>query len=152
GHAGTEFLHEGQFTRGKGVFSPIEFKEADELPDKEYPYILTTGRLMFQYHTGTMTRRTPALESESPNPFVEVNPEDAKELGIEDGDWLEVSSRRGSIKIQSRVVNIVGKGVVFIPFHYAEAAANVLTNPALDPDSKIPELKVCAVAMKPLVK
>ena len=152
GHAGTEFLHEGQFTRGKGVFSPIEFKEADELPDKEYPYILTTGRLMFQYHTGTMTRRTPALESESPNPFVEVNPEDAKELDIKDGDWLEVSSRRGSIKIQSRVVNIVGKGVVFIPFHYAEAAANVLTNPALDPDSKIPELKVCAVAMKPLTK
>ena len=81
---------------------------------------------------------------------MEENPEDAKELGIKDGDWLEVSSRRGSIKIQSRVVNIVGKGVVFIPFHYAEAAANVLTNPALDPDAKIPELKVCAVAMKPL--
>jgi formate dehydrogenase alpha subunit len=150
GHAGTEFLHEGQFTRGKGAFSAIEFREADELPDDEYPYILTTGRVMFQYHTGTMTRRTPVLEAESPNPFVEVNPEDAKELGIGDGDWLEVSSRRGEIKIQARVVNIVGKGVVFIPFHYAEAAANVLTNPALDPDAKIPELKVCAVAMKPL--
>jgi len=152
GHAGTEFLHEGNFTRGKGIFSPIEFREADELPDDEYPFLMTTGRVMFQYHTGSMTRRTPILESESPSPFVEVNPEDAKSLGIKDGDWLEVSSRRGSIKIQSRVVNIVGKGVVFIPFHYAEAAANVLTNPALDPDSKIPELKVCAVAMKPLTK
>ncbi len=152
GHAGTEFLHEGNFTRGKGIFSPIEFKEADELPDDEYPFLMTTGRVMFQYHTGTMTRRTPVLEAESPSPFVEVNPEDAEALGIKDGDWLEVSSRRGSIKIQSRVVNTVGKGVVFIPFHYAEAAANVLTNPALDPDSKIPELKVCAVALKPLTK
>ncbi|MFQ6128703.1 MAG: formate dehydrogenase subunit alpha [Thermoplasmata archaeon] len=150
GHSGTEFLHEGNFTRGKGAFSPIEFKEADELPDDEYPFILTTGRVMSQYHTGSMTRRTPILESESPSPYVEVNPEDAETLGIEDGDLLEVSSRRGSIRTRARVVKIVSSGVVFIPFHYAEAAANVLTNPAFDPQAKIPELKVCAVALKPV--
>ena len=144
---GTTYLHKGKFARGLGKFHAIEFKPPAEETDSEYPYILTTGRLMFHFHTGTMTRRTSLLNHEVPTGFVEVNPEDAKALGIADTEKIEVRSRRGAIEIAAMVTKKVPKGTVFIPFHFAECAANVLTNPALDPDAKIPELKVCAVSL-----
>jgi len=147
-HPGTPILHTKQFTRGKGKFHAVAYREPAEEPDSQYPYILTTGRVMSQFHTGTMTRRSPALNNEFPEAFVEVNPEDASKLGIEDGDWVEVASRRGKIEIKALVSDKVKPGVLFIPFHFAECAANVLTNPALDPIAKIPELKVCAVAIQ----
>jgi len=148
GHPGTTILHQQQFTRGKGKFHPIVYKEPAEVPDKDYPYLLTTGRVIAQWHTGSMTRRSPALESEFPESFIEINPEDAKKLGIKDKEPVKVSSRRGEIQVKSLVTDRIKPGIVFIPFHYAEAAANVLTNPALDPIAKIPEFKVCAVKIE----
>ncbi len=144
-HNGTRFLHKDSFTRGKGRFFPIDYREPAELPDRKYPFVLTTGRLMFQYHTGTMTRRTPALERELPTGFVEINPEDAKRLSISQGQWVTVESRRGKIRIQALVTERMLPGVVFIPFHFAECPANELTSRHLDPEAKIPEFKVCAV-------
>jgi len=145
GHKGTKFLHKDAFTRGKGKFFAIEYKEPAELPDKEYPFILTTGRLMFQFHTGTMTRRIPILERELPTGFVELNTEDAKKLSIAQGEKVKVKSRRGEIEIKAFVTDGILPGVVFIPFHFAECPANELTSSNLDPEAKIPEFKVCAV-------
>jgi len=149
-HPGTPILHVDKFTRGLGLFSAVEHQEPNELPDDEYPMTLTTGRMMFHYHTGTQTRRTRALDHEVPTGSVELNPEDAKRLGINDGQMVEVRSRRGKIHIQADVTKKVQPGVVFIPFHFAECAANLLTNPALDPVAKIPEFKVCAVSVEPI--
>lgn len=148
GHPGTAILHQQQFTRGKGKIHPVAYREPAEIPDEDYPYILTTGRVMSQWHTGSMTRRSPALESEFPEAFIELSPEDAEKLGVKDGSQVEVSSRRGKIQTTALVTDRLKPGVVFIPFHFAESAANVLTNPALDPVAKIPELKVCAVQIK----
>ncbi len=147
-HAGTEFLHSGKFAKGKGSFAPIDFIEPNELPDDEYPFILSTGRMLFHYHTGTMTRRTPVLANEVETGFVEIHPDDAKRLSIFDGEMIKVSSRRGEIEIAAQVTDKIRPGVIFIPFHFAECAANVLTNPALDPKAKIPELKVCAAQVQ----
>ncbi len=149
-HPGTRILHGQKFTRGQGKFSPIVHKPSDELPDDQYPFILTTGRVMFQYHTGTMTRRSPNLEKEAPEAFIEVNPEDAGDAGIKDGHYAEVSSRRGTITLRVKVTDGIKKGIVYIPFHFVEAAANMLTNPAIDPVAKIPEYKVCAVKVSPV--
>jgi formate dehydrogenase alpha subunit len=147
-HPGTPILHVDKFTRGLGLFSAVEHQEPNELPDDDYPMILTTGRMMFHYHTGTQTRRTRALDQEVPTGSVELNPDDAKRLGVRDGQMVEVRSRRGKIHIQAEVTKKVKPGVVFIPFHFAECAANLLTNPALDPVAKIPEFKTCAVAVE----
>lgn len=144
-HPGTKFLHKEVFTRGKGRFFAIDFREPAEIPDEEFPFILTTGRLMFQYHTGTMSRRIPSLEKEASKGFVELNPRDAQRLGIKQGERVMVKSRRGEIQIDVFITDRVAPGVVFIPFHFAESAANVLTSSELDPEAKIPELKVCAV-------
>jgi formate dehydrogenase alpha subunit len=144
-HPGTRFLHSNAFTRGRGQFFAIDYKEPAELPDKEYPFLLTTGRLMFQYHTGTMTRRIPALERELPTGFIEINRKDAKKLSISQGERIRVKSRRGEIEIQAFITDGILPGVVFIPFHFAECAANVLTSRNVDPEAKIPEFKVCAV-------
>jgi formate dehydrogenase alpha subunit len=144
-HPGTKFLHRDAFVRGKGRFFAVEYKEPAELPDKEYPFTLTTGRSMFQYHTGTMTRRIPALERELPTGLVELNTGDAKELSIAQGEKVKVKSRRGEIEIKAFVTDGILPGVVFIPFHFAECAANELTSRNLDPEAKIPEFKVCAV-------
>ncbi len=143
-HPGTPILHKEKFTRGKGQFLPIEFKEPAELPDEEYPFILTTGRTIFHFHTGTMSRRVSALNREVPTGYVEINPKDAQKIGTRNGDIVTITSRRGNIKIKARITKRVNEGVVFIPFHFAECAANVLTNPALDPVAKIPEYKACA--------
>ena len=144
-HPGTPILHKDAFARGKGLFSVTEYIPPAEETDNEYPLILTTGRILYQYHTATMSRRSKGLTSRTPDAFVEINTKDAKDLGIKQGDELQVSSRRGSIKLFADISEKCDKGVVFIPFHYSEAAVNRITNSALDPISKIPEYKVCAV-------
>lgn len=145
-HPGTPYLFKGGFPRGKGAFTVVKYKPSCEEPDRDYPFILTTGRMLFQYHTGSMTRRVKAIETLYHEPYIEINPEDALELGISDGDKVRVSSRRGSIMLKAMVTKRPERGVVFIPFHFREAAANVLTNSkALDPLCKIPELKVATV-------
>ena len=148
-HQGTRILHKEKFAKGLGAFAPVGHTPPKEQPSEEYPFILTTGRNLFQFHTGTMTRRSPKLEREAPEPYVEINTHDAKRLGVADGQRVSVSSRRGSIKLMARVTDRIIQGSIFIPFHYAEAAANRLTNAALDPVSNIPELKVCAAKLEP---
>jgi len=147
-HPGTPFLHKGSFSKGKGNFAALEFKESAELPDEVYPLILTTGRIMFHFHTGTMTRRTEILNREVPTGYVEINPIDAEKIDVAEGEPVLVQSRRGEINIKALITERVPEGVIFIPFHFAECAANVLTNPALDPVAKIPELKVAAVRIR----
>ncbi len=149
-HPGTPFLHKGKFTRGKGQFVAIEYRAAAETPDEAYPLLLTTGRSMFHFHTGTMTRRTAILNHEVPTGWIEINPQDAASSGIENGEMIAVASRRGTVNVTARVTNRIGAGVVFMPFHFAECAANLLTSPALDPTGKIPELKVAAVRLQKL--
>ena len=119
-----------------------------EMPDEDYPYILTTGRNIFHFHTGTMTRRSAKLEAESPEGYVELNPEDAADLSVADRGQVKLVSRRGEIEAKAWVTDRVPRGLVFVPFHYAEAAANVLTIAAVDPAAKIPEFKVCAVRVE----
>jgi len=147
-HPGTKYLHKDKFTRGLGLFSPVEYLPPAEQVDREYPLILTTGRVLFHFHTGTMTRRSPTLNTQLSESYVEVNPEDAMKLGINDGEKVKVKSRRGEITIKARLSTIVPEGTIFIPFHFAESPANMLTNPALDPKAKIPELKVCAARVE----
>jgi formate dehydrogenase major subunit/formate dehydrogenase alpha subunit len=149
-HPGTPVLHTDRFTRGPGRFSPVVHRLPAELPDEQYPYVLTTGRTYFHWHTGTMTRRTHLLDREEPRSFIELHPDDAARLGVRDRDMLLVSSRRGEIRTEARVTAMVIPGVVFIPFHFAEGAANALTNNVLDPESSIPEFKVCAVRVEKL--
>lgn len=147
-HPGTKYLFKGGFPRGKASFSIVKYKAPEELPNDEYPFLLSTGRQLFQYHTGSMTRRVEAINAVSPSAYVEINPIDSSRLNIRDGDKVIVSSRRGSIEVNALVSERPSEGVVFIPFHFKEAAANILTNNALDPISKIPELKVCAVKIE----
>jgi len=144
-HPGTEVLHKGGFRIGKAPFSTVEHIPSAEGTDSEYPFLLTTGRNLFQYHTGTMTRRVEAIEKHAGEAYMEISRHDAAKLGIKDGQRVKVDSRRGSLSIAVRVSDIVDKGTIFIPMHYAESAANALTNTARDPKSKIPEFKVCAV-------
>jgi formate dehydrogenase alpha subunit len=148
-HPGTPYLHKGKFSRGLGKFHPIEFREAAELPDDDYPFLLTTGRIMFHWHTGTMTRRSEKLEQEVSEAYVEMHPDDAAKIGLNGGKRVRVASRRAEIELAVRITEGIRPGVVFIPFHFAEAAANALTNSALDVDSGIPEYKVCAVKVEP---
>ncbi len=149
-HPGTPYLHKGKFSRGLGHFHALEFQEAAELPDEEYRFILTTGRLMFHWHTGTMTRRSEKLHQEVPEAYVEMHPGDAAGIGLDGAKRVRVASRRGEIELGVRVTKRIKPGVVFIPFHFAEAAANALTHAALDPVAKIPEYKVCAVRVEPV--
>ncbi|MHC4874883.1 MAG: formate dehydrogenase subunit alpha [Planctomycetota bacterium] len=135
-------------TSGRGRFVPCPYRPADELPDDEYPFVLTTGRVLEHWHTGSMTRRSHALNSIEPSAFVALHPTDAATLNITDGDQLAVSSRRGTIELAARIDSGVEPGCVFIPFHFREAAANTLTTDALDPFGKIPEFKYCAVQVQ----
>lgn len=147
-HPGTPVLFENGFPIGRAKFSAVEWKGPEELPDDEYPMYLSTGRVLAQYHTGTMTRRSRILEDVDNGPHVEINPGDADSLGIKNGEKVRAVSRRGNIKIPAQITDRVNRGMVFIPFHYKEAAANLLTNDALDPICKIPEAKVCAVRLE----
>ncbi len=147
---GTPYLHKVQFARGRGRFHAVHHQEPAESPDDEYPLLLTTGRIMFQYHTGTLSRRSPKLEQEVGACFVEVNPADVQALGLDAGRRVRVCSRRGEMETLLQVTDRVEPGTVFIPFHFAEAAANVLTSRALDLRAKIPEYKACAVRLEPV--
>ena len=147
-HPGTRFLHKDQFTRGKGLFHAVEYLDPAEMPDDEYPYFLTTGRMFAHYHTGTMTRASRHLDAEQKAGYVEIHPEDAKTLAVKDGDTVKLSTRRGEIEAPARVSNKVKPGLLFVPFHFVESPANVLTNSAFDPIAKIPEYKVCAVKIE----
>jgi len=149
-HPGTPCLHMDEFTCGLGVFHAIEYIPPAELPDQEFPFYLTTGRLLYQYHTGTMSMKSPGLNEKAPECFVEISFEDARRHNLEDGDLLKVASRRGEIEAKAKISEKAVEGTIFIPFHYAGAAANRLTNAALDPTAKIPEFKVCAVRIEKL--
>jgi len=144
----TMFLEKFNTPDGLGHFQVVEFKPPAELPDDEYPYVLTTGRSIFHYHTGSMTRRTEKLNDEVQGGFVEVNPEDAGKAGVRDKDLVTLTTRRGSIEARAKVTDDVPSGLLFVPFHFADSCANVLTNPALDPGCKCAETKVCAVKME----
>jgi formate dehydrogenase major subunit len=134
----------------RALFVPAEHAGADEIPDAEYPYILVTGRVLEHWHTGVMTRRSRALSEIQPAPFVEVHPDDCARLAVVDGSRVRVWSRRGEVTLPVRESTDTQPGSVFIPFHFREAAANVLTTDVLDPDGKIPEFKFCAVAVEPV--
>jgi formate dehydrogenase alpha subunit len=147
-HPGTPCLHMDQFTCGLGVFHALEWIPPAEVPDQDYPLYLTTGRVLYQYHTGTMTMRTDGLNQLAPECFVEISAGDASRYELKDGQEIEVASRRGAIKAKTKISNKAVDGTVFIPFHWAQAAANELTHAALDPTAKIPEYKVCAVKIQ----
>lgn len=143
-HPGTPILYAVEFARGRGKFHAVSQKGLLGGQDDKYPYLLTTGRVETQWHTGSMTRRSPALNDEFPKAYVEINPDDAQKLGIEDGEEVEISSRRGRIKTKAFITDRVMPSLIFVPFHFAEAAANLLTEISVDPQAKIPDLKLCA--------
>jgi len=147
-HPGTPVLHAGKFSRGLGIFMPAEYTPSVELPCEEYPFVLSTGRCYFHFHTGTMTRRSRLLDREERFPYIELHPDDARELGIGDRQWAFVTTRRGEVKAMARVTDVAMKGVLFMPFHFEEGPANRLTINALDPVAKIPEYKVCAAKIR----
>jgi predicted molibdopterin-dependent oxidoreductase YjgC len=147
-HPGTPCLHVDRFTCGLGVFHALEYQPPAELPDEDYPLYLTTGRVLYQFHTGTMTMRTGGLNELAPACFVEISGEDARRYGLKDGDALHIASRRGEIEARTTISDQAVEGTVFIPFHYAKAAVNRLTNNVFDPTAGIPEYKVCAVRIE----
>jgi len=149
-HPGTPsmFLEKFNTPDGLGHFQAVEYKPPAEVPDEEYPYFLTTGRSIFHYHTGAMTRRTPKLVDEVPRDFVEVNPEDASKAGVKNKDVVTLKTRRGSIEAEAKVTDEVPPGLLFVPFHFPDSCANVLTISVLDPSAKCAETKVCAVKME----
>ncbi|MBP7410235.1 MAG: formate dehydrogenase subunit alpha [Methanoculleus sp.] len=153
-HPGTPILHKEKFSHpdGLGIFTPIEWKPPAEVPDAEYPFVLTTGRVLWHWHTGSMTRRSATLDAEVPTGWIEINPEDAKALGIKDKEKVRAVTRRGSVEVPAKVTKDIMKGIMFMPFHFAECAANILTNNALDPIAKIPEFKACAVKVEKIME
>jgi len=144
-HPGTPILHEGKFTRGLGKFHGIKFRPPAESVSRGYPLILTTGRVLEQFHTGSMSRRSDVLNRLSPQGSIDINPEDAMNLGIINGDLMAVTSQRGKVEAPVNITDKMAPGVAFMAFHWNETPVNVLTNPALDPSAKIPEYKVSAV-------
>jgi formate dehydrogenase major subunit/formate dehydrogenase alpha subunit len=149
-HPGTPILHVSQFSRGLGRFAGVDHVPPAELPDEEYPLMLTTGRVIYHWHGGEMTHRARNLEAMYPEALVEINPKDAQRANIKEGTLMKVASRRGEIVAKAQVTDRVEPGLIFTTFHFAESAANFLTNPALDPQAKIPEYKVCAVKVGPV--
>ena len=147
-HPGTPILHVERFTRGMGQFVPLEYRPSVESPDEDYPLVLTTGRSLFHYHTGTMSRKVQGLNAFHSEELVEINPQDGSALGIAEGEIVRVVSRRGAVTARAKLTEASPAGVVFMTFHFAESPTNQLTIPALDPVSKIPEFKVCAVRVE----
>lgn len=148
-HPGTPVLHRGKFARGRGLMKAIPFREPTELPDRRFPFTLTTGRVLEQFHTGTMTRKTAEL-NELAGPMVMISSDDAKRLGIRQGKRVTVTTRRGKITAPAFVTPAIGRGTIYVPFHYVEAPANRLTISAVDPVARIPEYKVCAARLNKL--
>jgi formate dehydrogenase alpha subunit len=149
-HPGTSILHTEIFSRGKGHFVPLVYRPSAELPDAEYPLVLTTNRSLFHFHTGTMTRKVKGLNIFRREELVAINPADADELGIIDGQMVRVSSRRGSVTAKASVTEESPRGTIAMTFHFAESPTNELTNPSYDPVAKIPEFKVAAVRVNPV--
>ena len=150
-HPGTPILHTAKFSRGeRAIFKPSPYMPAAEQPDEHYPFILTTGRILYQYHTRTMTGKSDDINRIAGRSFVEIHPTDAAKKGIAQGDQVKVASRRGEVIVEARVTERVSEGVIFMPFHFAEAPANRLTNNVVDPISKIPEYKVCSAQVQAL--
>jgi formate dehydrogenase major subunit len=150
GHPGTAFLFDTAFPTADGCarFVPVEYTNPVELPDEEYPFVMNTGRQLYHWHTGTMTRRASGLDAREPTAIVEIHPEDAGKIGVREGELVRLTSRRNSMVSAARISERVARGQVFVPFHFREAAANLLTNPVLDPYAKMAELKVCAVRIE----
>ena len=147
-HPGTPVLHEGSFPRGKGKFSAVEYMPPDELPDDDYPFLLSTGRLLYHFHSGSMTRRSRSLDEKVDRGWVGINAKDARGMKLKEGNAVRVTSRRGTLLSHVHISPQLQPGNVFATFHFSEETANLLTNPALDPKSKIPDLKVCAVKLE----
>jgi formate dehydrogenase alpha subunit len=147
-HKGTAVLHREKFSRGLGKFHEVSYLSQKEMPDTEYPLILSTGRMLQHWHTGTMSRKSVVLNQIIPKGYLEINPLDAEKLGLTPGDEVQVSSRRGSIRSDIRITEKVSEGLVFLTFHFKESPANMLTIAALDPLAKIPEFKACAVKIE----
>jgi formate dehydrogenase major subunit len=150
-HPGTVFLFGERFPTedGRATFHPAQHADPAELPDQEYPFVMCTGRQLYHWHTGTMTRRSNGLDAREPTAIVEIHPDDAHALGIADGDLVRLTSRRNSVVISARTSDRVARHQVFVPFHFREAAANLLTSPVLEPHAKMAALKVCAVRIEP---
>jgi len=150
-HPGTPFLHKGQFTRGKGKFHAVDYQDPAEMPNAQYPYFLTTGRMFAHFHTGTMTRISPHLDVEQKTGYVTINPQDAETLAVKEGDVLVLASRRGRMEAPANISPTVEPGTLFLPIHFGENPPNVLTSAeAVDPLAKIPEFKVSAVNIEKL--
>ncbi len=149
-HPGTAFLFDQTFptSDGKATFHAIDYASVGELPDDEFPFVMCTGRQLYHWHTGTMTRRAKGLDAREPTPTVEIHPDDAAALGIREGDLVRLTSRRNSLLISARISDRVARKQVFVPFHFREAAANLLTSPVLEPHAKMAALKVCAVRVE----
>jgi predicted molibdopterin-dependent oxidoreductase YjgC len=147
-HPGTPILHAERFTRGLGLFSAVEYRPPAESTDDDYPFLLSTGRILFHWHGGTLTRRSPGLDWLAPEAEVEVNPDDAAAMSVANGEMIQVRSRRGVVRARTKITSRSPRGTVFMTFHYAEAAANLLTTDAVDPVAKIPEYKVAAVRLE----
>ncbi len=147
-HPGTPILHRGRITRGKGLFVPVDYTPPPEVPDKEFPFILSTGRDYYHYHAGSMTRRVRLLNERCPESLVEINPSDAENLGISEGEQVRIVSRRGDFTPKVKITDRVPRGVIFAKFHFAEALVNLLTNTVLDPESKITDLKYSTVRIE----
>jgi formate dehydrogenase major subunit len=146
-HPGTAFLFNESFPTadGKAIFHVMDYRSAGELPDEEFPFIMCTGRQLYHWHTGTMTRRAKGLDAREPTPTVEIHPADAARLNIREADLVRLTSRRGSLLISARISDRMAQGQCFVPFHFREAAANLLTSPVLEPHAKMAGLKVCPV-------
>lgn len=149
---GTQIMHVGSFARGKGLFKAIPYKQAQELPDEEYPYLMSTGRMLYHYNTRAMTGRTEGINQIANHSYIEINAVDAQALGIQEGDKVEVHSRRGKIETYAAVGNRVFPQEVFMTFHFPDGNVNEITNAVFDDIATIPEYKVCAVAIKPVNK
>ncbi len=149
-HPGTRVLHQGKFVRGPGLFSAVDYAPPLELPNEEFPLVLSTGRILYHWHGGTLSRRSPGLDALAPEAKVEIAPDDARRLGIGEGEQVRVRSRRDQVVAKAHITDRSPSGTVFMTFHYAEAAANLLTAGNVDPVAKIPEYKVSAVRLEPL--
>jgi predicted molibdopterin-dependent oxidoreductase YjgC len=147
-HPGTAHMHRGEFTRGKGKFFPVEHQDPSEVADDEYPFVLSTGRIIFQYCVGTMTRRTRCLEREAPENTVTINEDDGKALSLKEGQVVKIKTRRGEVTAKANLTKRIRKGVIWMPFHYHESPTNIITNDAFDPLSRIAEYKACAARIE----
>jgi formate dehydrogenase major subunit len=147
-HPGTRILYEESFPRGRGRFTPVEYRQSGEAVDDEFPLVLSTGRLLQHYHTGTMSRRASSLDSLTPHGHVDIHPEDARRCGIADGEMVRVVTKRGAVQVRARISERSLEGEIFLPFHFAEASANRLTSSRLDPASKTPGFKRSAARIE----